>query len=203
MALSNGQSAIQSYVNVWMTSSRSIKSIMFDIADTAVTRLSDSIGELVVRGKADFRELANSLIQDMTRMAVASKIVAPLMQGIMGYFGVAAPASSGVNLSGGNYSLGGNYSFGGGKASGGPVFPGTSYLVGERGPELFTPASSGNISQTGGKGPITINIKNDTGQPVAARTARASFDANGYIIDVVLDGLNRNVHGLRTALGGA
>ena len=35
--------------------------------------------------------------------------------------------------------------FGGGKASGGPVAGGTTYLVGEKGPELFTPSGNGNI----------------------------------------------------------
>ncbi len=35
--------------------------------------------------------------------------------------------------------------FGGGRASGGPVNAGTTYLVGEKGPELFTPGISGNI----------------------------------------------------------
>ena len=35
--------------------------------------------------------------------------------------------------------------FGGGKAAGGPVSGGTTYMVGERGPELFTPSSSGTI----------------------------------------------------------
>lgn len=33
-----------------------------------------------------------------------------------------------------------------GKANGGPVSGGTTYLVGERGPELFTPNASGNIT---------------------------------------------------------
>lgn len=51
--------------------------------------------------------------------------------------------------------------FGGGRATGGPVTGGTTYLVGEKGPELFTPQSSGNIipnnrlSMGGGS---TINI---------------------------------------------
>ena len=35
--------------------------------------------------------------------------------------------------------------FGGGQAAGGPVAGGTTYLVGERGPELFTPNRSGSI----------------------------------------------------------
>lgn len=54
-----------------------------------------------------------------------------------------------------------------GKASGGPVSGGTPYLVGERGPELFMPSSSGNIvpnfktfnsGGNGGSGARNINI---------------------------------------------
>jgi hypothetical protein len=52
--------------------------------------------------------------------------------------------------------------FGGGKAAGGPVSAGTTYLVGERGPELFTPSSSGGIIPNnklgGGGGGINITV---------------------------------------------
>lgn len=41
-------------------------------------------------------------------------------------------------------------SFGGGRASGGPVAAGRAYVVGERGPELFVPQSSGQIAPSGG-----------------------------------------------------
>ena len=47
------------------------------------------------------------------------------------------------------------------RANGGPVMSGTTYLVGERGPELFTPSSSGNITPNGGFGggsTITVNV---------------------------------------------
>lgn len=53
--------------------------------------------------------------------------------------------------------------FGGGRAAGGPVTGGTTYLVGEKGPELFTPSSSGAIvpnNRLGGNGGginITVN----------------------------------------------
>jgi len=48
----------------------------------------------------------------------------------------------------------------GARASGGPVAGGSSYLVGERGPELFTPGTSGNITPNNalGGGNITINV---------------------------------------------
>jgi hypothetical protein len=50
--------------------------------------------------------------------------------------------------------------FGGGRASGGPVMGGTTYLVGEKGPELFTPSNSGSIIPNSalGRGGSTINL---------------------------------------------
>lgn len=51
--------------------------------------------------------------------------------------------------------------FGGGKAVGGPVAGGTSYIVGEKGPELFTPSGNGFITpnnRLGGSGGNTFNI---------------------------------------------
>jgi TP901 family phage tail tape measure protein len=55
----------------------------------------------------------------------------------------------------------GGYGNGNRRAAGGPVSSGTSYLVGERGPEIFTPMSSGNIipnSQLGSKTNINITV---------------------------------------------
>jgi len=55
-----------------------------------------------------------------------------------------------------------------GMASGGPVMGGSSYMVGERGPELFTPKSSGTItpnSALGGSN-ITINVQGADPQAV-------------------------------------
>lgn len=49
----------------------------------------------------------------------------------------------------------------GARANGGPVSSGRTYLVGERGPELFTPSTSGNIipnDKLGGSGAVSINI---------------------------------------------
>jgi hypothetical protein len=47
-----------------------------------------------------------------------------------------------------------------GRASGGPVNAGTTYMVGEQGPELFTPRASGTIIPNQG-GPVTIQIVMD------------------------------------------
>lgn len=70
--------------------------------------------------------------------------------------------------------------FGGGKAAGGAVSAGTQYLVGERGPELFTPGVSGSITPnnkiSGGGGNTTINL-NVTGAIDPEGTARSIINA--------------------------
>jgi hypothetical protein len=48
--------------------------------------------------------------------------------------------------------------FGGGRATGGAVTQGTAYIVGERGPELFVPNTSGSILPNNAIGGSTINV---------------------------------------------
>lgn len=62
--------------------------------------------------------------------------------------------------------------FGGGRATGGSVASNTSYLVGERGPELFVPNSAGRVVPNNSLGGQTINI-NVSGAIDPISTARA------------------------------
>jgi hypothetical protein len=69
--------------------------------------------------------------------------------------------------------------FGGGRAAGGPVSAGTTYLVGENGPELFTSSTSGTIipNNAMGGGGSTFNI-----------TVNGAIDSEGtarQIIDLI------------------
>jgi phage-related protein len=68
-----------------------------------------------------------------------------------------------------------------GRASGGPVTARTPYIVGERGPELFVPASTGSIvpNHALGQGNITINVTGTMLDPegVARAVERAMRDS--------------------------
>lgn len=58
------------------------------------------------------------------------------------------------------------------RAAGGPVVTGQTYLVGEQGPELFVPSSSGGILPHGSGGvQTTINITQPLGTPAAIAAA--------------------------------
>lgn len=70
--------------------------------------------------------------------------------------------------------------FGGFRANGGSVFPGKSYVVGERGAEMFVPSTSGTIIPNGAIGGSTFNI-----------TVNGAIDAEGTARTIV-DVLNRS-----------
>jgi hypothetical protein len=70
--------------------------------------------------------------------------------------------------------------FGGFRAEGGSVSAGKSYVVGERGAEMFVPSSNGTIVPNGGMGGSTFNI-----------TVNGAIDAEGTARTIV-DVLNRS-----------
>lgn len=66
-----------------------------------------------------------------------------------------------------------------GRATGGPVSPGRPYLVGERGPELFVPASAGSVAAGAATGvarevrvAITVNAAADAAPRALAQSSR-------------------------------
>lgn len=91
-------------------------------------------------GSLSLQGLANALLRDLKRVAIGSFIKKPIENLVHGA------------LTG---SFGG--SFGGGRAGGGLAVPGQSYLIGERGPELFTPLSTGRIGEPGAA-PVNVSI---------------------------------------------
>ena len=86
-----------------------------------------------------------------------------------------------------------------GRAIGGSVMSGSPYIVGEKGPELFTPASSGMITpndQLGGGGPVAINFN------IQANDAQGFDDLlhqrKGMITQFVRDAMQE--HGQRSRM---
>ena len=91
---------------------------------------------------------------------VAVGILDSLMTKLLDFLVTAALFGVGGIGSGGGL-FGGLFKFGGGQAKGGPVSAGTSYIVGEKGPEMFTPSRSGTIIPNNAMGGATINVSVD------------------------------------------
>jgi tape measure domain-containing protein len=112
-----------------------------------------------------FLDMAAQIIAKMIQMAILNTIVG-LLPGAGGAGSGTLALSSNPNV--GAYMGGGGIegitmgTFGGFKANGGPVSSGQTYIVGERGPELFVPGRSGTIvandKMGGGSTNVIVNV---------------------------------------------
>jgi len=85
-------------------------------------KLSSAVDTFVETGKFKFKDFAASVIQDIAKIIIKAQLLKAI-QGTLGFFGISLP----------------------GFAEGGNVKGNKPILVGEKGPELFVPPSSGKI----------------------------------------------------------
>lgn len=119
------------------------------------------------------RSLAQDILRVFLRLAVTNPLINSIFGGVSGF--QALPTL-----------------FGGAKAEGGPVTGGSTYLVGEKGPELFQPRQSGVIVPNhalGGNG-VTVNLTTNfangvTRQEVAAMLPKMVEAAKSAVADAV------------------
>ncbi len=135
---------------------------MADIMGHGIDQIEDKFAELVVKGKANFRELTQS-IEEMFLKAGFQKIASEIFSAGQAGVNTASGASSGGGGLGALAGIGGFFSkiFGGFLAGGGDVMPGYTYAVGEKGMEFFTPTVPGTVHKsipTGGNTVINMHI---------------------------------------------
>lgn len=101
--------------------------------DRAGRAIETTLSRAVRTGKLGFEDLRVMAVQVLGEIAASA-----LHQGIASLAG-----STGGGLAG---LIGGLFGGAPGRATGGPVSPARPYWVGERGPELFVPASAGTVA---------------------------------------------------------
>jgi lambda family phage tail tape measure protein len=114
---------------------------MGEQAFVSVTQnLETALDQFVQTGKLSFSDLARSIISDLIKIQLKAQATSLFQSsGIGGFF-------SGLFGGGGGAKPAfGSTAFWGGKAEGGDVSSMNSYMVGERGPELFVPKTSGTV----------------------------------------------------------
>ena len=94
-----------------------------------------------------------------------------------------------------------------GKATGGPVASGRTYLVGERGPEIFRPTQPGRIfnslPSSGGAAPnIRVIVNNNTNERMTG-TAETKFNGFEWVTSIMIDAIATNRNGMRDVIKGA
>jgi hypothetical protein len=123
-----------------------VNSVTKDLGFTFASAFEDAIVE---GGK--LRDILKGLEQDIMRIITRQLVTQPLAEGITGIIGGMFPA----------------------RAMGGPVSANQSYLVGEHGPEIFTPQHSGNVTPNNRIGGYTV-VNNFTIQAPQGTVSRES-----------------------------
>jgi phage-related minor tail protein len=164
--------ALSKYIN----ESKNLANASAGIVTSGLRSLEDALTGIITNTTSvsqAFSQMVTSIISDIARLMIRQSITAPLagmLQGALGsMFGgsvQATPTSTGLlSFDGAGYS--------GARALGGNVTAGRSYLVGERGAELFTPMQNGSISPSTGTS-VVINNYSD-----AQATANETTDSRG------------------------
>ena len=138
---------------------------------------SSAMEDAIVSGKK-FSEVLKSIGQDILKIVVRKNFTEPL-----------GNAVSGIDFGQIIGSL-----FGGFKAGGGAVYGGKAYIVGERGPELFTPGSAGAITPNAALGGgVTINVIESPGS--GGQVSRRTDEGGQSVIDIMVERVKASIAG--------
>ncbi|WP_374424782.1 phage tail tape measure protein [Chromobacterium sp.] len=211
----------------WVVSSRRA---LEDYADNAIniadevgaawTRgmggMEDALTKFVMTGKSSFKDLANSIIEDMIRIQIRQSITGPLAQALPGLLsftrsGPPAPIEAGtVMASGGAWLRGVQMFANGGAFTNSIVSKPTAFshagglgVMGEAGPEAIMPLTRDAAGRLGvrtagnaGAAPsvdVQVNVINQSSQPLQAQQqGQPRIDQFGkVIIDMIVTDVRR------------
>ncbi|MCG8441000.1 MAG: phage tail tape measure protein [Caulobacterales bacterium] len=144
--LQRGADALGALTDDAITSAQRIE----EVFEQTAAAIRGSLEQAARDGELSFRRLAQAALQAFADAALEQIITGPFQNALASAFS-SAP-------------------FLGGRADGGPVTPGGAFLVGERGPELFTPRQAGDISPVGGAVTVNINLASGEGAQSLSRS---------------------------------
>jgi TP901 family phage tail tape measure protein len=142
-----------------------ISGMTSNLVVSAFSSAEDAILEFTRTGKLNFREFAVAILADIQRIILRLLLLKAIEA-------LGGGATFGLSSAGADVA--------GARAEGGPVSGGKSYLVGEEGPELFTPRSAGNVIPAG----QTAAMMNGGGQrETVVNVPPAQPVVNTYVVE--------------------
>jgi lambda family phage tail tape measure protein len=132
----------KSALNDYFDSARDVATATRDAWSSALDGTTEALLDLVMTGKAGFKDLASSIVRDLLRIQLKAQFanvfgsmgLGGFMKGLGGLFGF----GGGTAMAGGP-TLPSGIGF---AAKGGPIDESKPYIVGEEGPELIVPGRS-------------------------------------------------------------
>ena len=176
MSAASGYSTILEYSKQLTVEQQKQKDLADGIANTVGQGMVSAFDALISGTEsfgASLRNIASGVLKDIAMQLLRIYVINQAINAISSFFGPKTPAGAGFGgFNPASFSMG---SLSGGltgatnfssafvpKALGGPVSAGSSYMVGERGPELFTPKHGGSIVPNnalgGGSTSVVVNV---------------------------------------------
>lgn len=186
------------------------------IYDGFARNSAQAMTDFFTNTKTSFSDMVSSILKDLLRLSIQKSITEPLFNSISNALGGAGGigdfftnmlgGNGGVSSTAGAYSIDQNpyLNYGGADAAGGPVNSKHSYLVGERGAEMFVPQATGSIvplNKMGSNVSVVIN-NNSSSQASANETidSRGNRKIEVTIGDMVASEIRRNGSGANQAI---
>ena len=166
------------------------ESVYSDLFDFMERGFSDALATMLLDGEITFKSLAQSFLREFVQMGIG-QLVGKAFGALGSLFGPST-GNSAINTTGGNPYVG----F---AANGGPISGPT--LVGERGPELFLPGTSGFIANNlalgkiaGARGgaPVNVTVINNSGAE-ASTTERDGPNGTRSIEVMIGNAISKNI----------
>ena len=175
---------------------------MKEMTDSLFTSMADGFTNGFMNVLTDgFDGLADSF-SDMLQNMVRSIVKFLMNQMITRWLSMIFPGGGMFGVQGGATA-----DVAGARATGGPVASGRTYLVGERGPEIFRPTQPGRILNSlpsgGGAAPnIRVIVNNNTNERMTG-TAETKFNGYEWVTSIMIDAIATNRNGMRDVIKGA
>ncbi len=175
---------------------------------SAFGHMEDSIANMVKTGKFQFKDMANAILDDLLRMTIRMTITANIARSIGAATGWSMPMGM---AQGGAFDSSGQTRNAQGNVFSSPTnfrFAGGSGLLGEKGSEAIMPlkrTTSGDLGVQvagGSSAPTKVQIINESGNKMEVTSSSVSQDNDGYILNVVINGIATNKMGIRNLIGG-
>ena len=178
--------------------------------------MEDALTTFVTTGKLSFKDLADSIISDMVRITIQQSITGPLagalggaLSGVFGGSSLPSTASWALpvmpSAKGNVFGSGSDLEYYRNTIVSSPTLfqfakGGAFGLMGEAGPEAIMPLKRGPDGRLGvstdagrGAGDVTVNVINNSSQPVTASQPKISMDSIGrMVVEVMIADLQRN-----------
>lgn len=148
--------------------SKDLASVTEDILAASFSAAEDALVELATTGQFSFRDFASGLIKDITRI-ITKLLILKAIEAIGGAAGDSAGAASGAVA--------------GALAGGGTAQANKPFLVGEEGPEIFTPGQTGTVTPTDQTIEALTNGAGRSGETVVVQAPAPNVNVSTIVVD--------------------